>query len=212
MSRLAGSPLVVAVWDRSRDALVTSGVPRSELDAMAGVSLYRDGLRVLPYGEPGNDWLFLDQERIQAPAERIGNNQVIGLVEVDQSTNLLLRHKTNREGLIENDAFLDLRTLVRAVEVKPERSAARSALWNFVTDPPQQVITTAPLALGVVGVTTDVFEVAATVHLHHRTELVVSPLEHVRRRDLLERRISWTPKGDREIELGLAKRTLKSPQ
>ena len=102
------------VWDRSRDALVASGVPRSELDAMAGVSLYRDGLRVLPYGEPGNDWLFLDQERIQAPAERIGNNQVIGLVEVDQSTNLRLRDKTNREGLIENDAFLDLRTLVRA--------------------------------------------------------------------------------------------------
>lgn len=102
------------VWDRSRDALVASGVPRGELDAMAGVALYRDGLRVLPYGESGNDWLFLDQERIQAPAERIGNNQVIGLVEVDQSTNLLLRDKTNREGLIENDAFLDLRTLVRA--------------------------------------------------------------------------------------------------
>jgi signal transduction histidine kinase len=102
------------VWDRSRDALAGSGVPRAELDAVAGVSLYRDGLRVLPYGEPGNDWLFLDQERIQAPAERIGNNQVVGLVEVDQSTNLRLRDKTNREGLIENEAFLDLRALVRA--------------------------------------------------------------------------------------------------
>ena len=102
------------VWDRSRDALAASGVSRRELDALAGVSLYRDGLRVLPYGEPGNDWLFLDQERIQAPAERIGNNQVIGLVEVDQSSNLRLRDKTNREGLIENDAFLDLRLLVRA--------------------------------------------------------------------------------------------------
>jgi C4-dicarboxylate-specific signal transduction histidine kinase len=102
------------VWDRSRDALQASGVPRAELDALCGVSIYRDGLRVLPYGEPGNDWLFLDQERIQAPAERVGNNQLIGLVEVDQSTNLRLRDKTNREGLIENDAFLDLRALARA--------------------------------------------------------------------------------------------------
>lgn len=102
------------VWDRTRDLLQLSGVSRAELDALCGVSIYRDGLRVLPYGEPGNDWLFLDQERIQAPAERIGNNQLIGLVEVDQSTNLSLRDKTNREGLIENDAFLDLRSLTRA--------------------------------------------------------------------------------------------------
>jgi signal transduction histidine kinase len=102
------------VWDRSREALQLSGVPRAELDALCGVSIYRDSLRVLPYGEPGNDWLFLDQERIQAPAERIGNNQLIGLVEVDQATNLRLRDKTNREGLIENDAFLDLRALARA--------------------------------------------------------------------------------------------------
>jgi signal transduction histidine kinase len=102
------------VWDRTRDALSVAGVSRKELDALAGVSLYRDGLRVLPYGEPGNDWLFLDQERIQAPSERVGNNQVIGLVEVDQSSNLRLRDKTNREGLIENDSFLDMRVLARA--------------------------------------------------------------------------------------------------
>jgi signal transduction histidine kinase len=100
------------VWDRS--FLQTSGVSRQELDAYCGVSLFRDNLRVLPYGEPGDDWLLLDQERIQAPADRIGNNQVIGLVLVDQSTNLQLRDKTNREGLIENQAFHDLRGLVRA--------------------------------------------------------------------------------------------------
>jgi C4-dicarboxylate-specific signal transduction histidine kinase len=102
------------VWDRSREYLHTSGVSARELDAQSGVSLYRDGLRVLPYGEPGDDWLLLDQERIQAPADRIGNNQVIGLVMVDQGQNLLLRDKTNREGLIENAAFLDLRAFVRA--------------------------------------------------------------------------------------------------
>jgi hypothetical protein len=102
------------VWDRSSNYLQASGVSRHELDAHCGVSLFRDSLRVLPYGEPGDDWLYLDQERIQAPAERIGNNQVIGLVLVDQSTNLQLRDKTNREGLIETQAFQDLRTLVRA--------------------------------------------------------------------------------------------------
>jgi signal transduction histidine kinase len=104
----------IYVWDRTKDHLQAAGVSRQELDGQCGVSLFRDGLRVLPYGEPGDDWLFLDQERIQAPAERIGNNQIIGLIHVDQSNNLLLRDKTNREGLIENAAFLDLRALARA--------------------------------------------------------------------------------------------------
>jgi C4-dicarboxylate-specific signal transduction histidine kinase len=102
------------VWDRTSNYLQTSGVSRDELNALCGVSLFRDHMRVLPYGEPGNDWLFLDQERINDPTERIANNQVVGLVQVDQAQNLQLQDKTNREGLIENDAFLDLRALVRA--------------------------------------------------------------------------------------------------
>jgi len=102
------------VWDRTGDYMNWSGISRSELDAHSGVSLFRDGLRVLPYGEPGDDWLLLDQERVQAPAKRISNNQVIGLVQVDQSTSLQLRDKTDRQGLVENQAFQDLRTLVRA--------------------------------------------------------------------------------------------------
>lgn len=102
------------VWDRTRDLLNAVGVSREDLDAHCGVSVFRDGLRVLPYGEPGDDWLQLDRERINDPAGRIGNNQVIGYVEVDQEQTVQLRDKTNREGLIENAAFRDLRALVRA--------------------------------------------------------------------------------------------------
>lgn len=102
------------VWDRSKDYLSQSRISAKELDAQCGVSLFRDRLRVLPYGEPGNDWLLLDQERIQDPSGKIGNNQVIGLIEVLQTNNLQLRDTTNREGLIENAAFQDLKALSRA--------------------------------------------------------------------------------------------------
>ena len=102
------------VWDRTQEYLNQSNVSRTDLDAMAGVSIFRDGLRVLPYGEPGNDWLDLDKERINAPSERIGNQQIIGFVEVFQEKTPGLRDKTNREGLIDNAAFRDLRALVRA--------------------------------------------------------------------------------------------------
>jgi signal transduction histidine kinase len=102
------------VWDRTATYLSASGIGRRELDSVAGVSLFRDRLRVLPYGEPGDDWLFLDRDRINNPSERIGNNQVVGYVEISQEETSGLRDKTNREGLIDNPAFRDLRTLVRA--------------------------------------------------------------------------------------------------
>jgi signal transduction histidine kinase len=116
------------VWDRTGDYLQRTGISRRELDAHCGVSLFRDGLRVLPYGEPGDDWLLLDQERVQAPAKRISNNQVIGLVLVDQATSSQLRDKTDRQGLVENQAFQDLRMLVRA--------AIRLFTAHWLTDRP----------------------------------------------------------------------------
>lgn len=106
--------LTFYVWDRTQEYLNQSGVARADLDAMSGVSLFRDGLRVLPYGEAGNDWLDLDKERINNPSQRIGNQQIIGFVEVQQEDTPGLRDKTNREGLIDNVAFRDLRALVRA--------------------------------------------------------------------------------------------------
>lgn len=102
------------VWDRSANYLAANGISRRELDAVAGVSLFRDRLRVLPYGDPGDDWLFLDRDRINNPSERIGNNQVVGYVEISQEATSGLRDKTNREGLIDNSASRDLRALVRS--------------------------------------------------------------------------------------------------
>jgi signal transduction histidine kinase len=102
------------VWDRAKDYLAKAQISPKELNAQCGISLFRDGLRVLPYGEPGDDWLLLDQERIQDPSGRISNNQVIGIIQVLQEKTLQLRDKTNREGLIENSAFRDLRAMARA--------------------------------------------------------------------------------------------------
>jgi len=82
------------------------------LEALSGVSIYRDGFRVWPYGERGNDWLYLDQRRVQNPGVVLGNDRIIGYVEISQLTNPYLRDKTNREGLIEDsNAFSDLREL-----------------------------------------------------------------------------------------------------
>lgn len=78
----------------------------------AGVSLYRDGFRILPYGEPDNDWLRLDRRRVNNPTLRLSNNQILGQINLGADTNQGLRDQTNREGLVVNDAYQHLQHVV----------------------------------------------------------------------------------------------------
>lgn len=100
--------------DKSVGKLKSTNINKKDWDELSGVSVYRDGIRILPYGEKGNDWLNLDNRRIQMPSKRIGNDQVIGMIEINQEANKLLKDKTNREGLIEDEYYDKFRTLILA--------------------------------------------------------------------------------------------------
>ncbi len=66
------------------------------------IYLYRDDVRVLPYGDPDDDWLQLDIIRGTVKADRLlSNDQTIGFVYITQEDNLGLQDKTSREGLID---------------------------------------------------------------------------------------------------------------
>lgn len=108
------------IWDRDRQGLAgysqQTGMGireiRRELDELAGVNIYRDGFRVLPYGEPHNDWLRLDIRRVQKPVEKLSNNQILGYISISAEQNPLLKDQSNREGLYENQALEDLRAVI----------------------------------------------------------------------------------------------------
>jgi signal transduction histidine kinase len=103
---------------------------RSALRDHSGVSLFRDGFRILPYGEPDNDWLRLDRRRVNNPTMRLSNNQVLGHIHLTADTNPELRDQTNREGLVTNDEYTHLREvaleLMQALEVR--RFSARRSM------------------------------------------------------------------------------------
>ncbi len=64
--------------------------------------LYRDGVRVYPYGDPDDDWLNIDVTRGTGRAgDFFSNDQVVGWIDISQKENPDLRDKTSREGLIE---------------------------------------------------------------------------------------------------------------
>ena len=81
------------------------------------IYLYRDRIRVYPYGEPEDDWLGIDIHRgTVSAAQFLSNDQVVGFVNITQEENPKLKDKTNREGLIEEgDATDDFIALIRTI-------------------------------------------------------------------------------------------------
>jgi signal transduction histidine kinase len=118
------------VWNRDSDSVrlladeLRVGVQdvRRDIDAIGGVNIYRDGFRILPYGEYGNDWIGLDSRRVQNPTLRLSNNQVSGYVFISAERNPLLVDQSNREGLFEHQATRDLRELLMSAIAEIENA------------------------------------------------------------------------------------------
>ncbi len=70
---------------------------REDIKFVAGISLYRDNFRILPYGEPNDDWLRLDLRRVNYPTFRLSNNQIVGTVTFQEIDATLLKDQSNRQ-------------------------------------------------------------------------------------------------------------------
>lgn len=75
------------------------------LNDNGGMRIYREGVRVFDFGEPGNDWLNLDGRRVNKPVARVSNNQILGVLNLDGAASTGLVEKSNREGFLENGAY-----------------------------------------------------------------------------------------------------------
>lgn len=93
-------------------------INKAELNAVekisktaAGIKLYRNGFRVLPYGEPGDDWLHLDSSYIfQSGVTNIplSNKNFFGFVEIIDTSGITFEETASREGLLHNTAYHEL--------------------------------------------------------------------------------------------------------
>jgi len=130
------------VWDRDRfkDLAIELGTSigdiRQDLNVIAGVNIFRDGFRVSPYGDQRNDWLRLDLRRVQNPTLRLSNNQIVGNISITDADNSDLKDQTNREGIVESEAFNDLQEIAKKILslVEEERYKERRAIEDTSTD------------------------------------------------------------------------------
>ena len=128
------------VFDRDREVLqhmTASRLITSYLDENGGIRVYRDGIRVYNYGEPGDDWLGLDMRRVNIPTRRISSNIILGAVHLSLESSGGLVEKTNREGFVENDACSRLRQIVLGAlgALEEERQFDKERLRQLASKP-----------------------------------------------------------------------------
>lgn len=132
----------IRAWDRDLDSLtpiaerlhITVQDIRRTLDRYCGVSIYRDGFRVYPYGQKGNDWLNLDNRSRQNPGQHLANNQIVAAIRISREQNPELRDRSTREGMVLNSEhealeawFKEVLSLLEAdrYERRPRRETSK---------------------------------------------------------------------------------------
>lgn len=87
---------------------------RTELHS--GLNVYRDGLRVMPYGRPENDFFKIEERRtINAGRNFWSSRRMFGRLAITRAGNPNLRDKAGREGLIDNSASRAIQVLMIGV-------------------------------------------------------------------------------------------------
>jgi hypothetical protein len=79
----------------------------------SGLGVYRDNLRILPYGKPDNDFFLMEFKRSKNTGGSFwSNRRTFGRVSLTRNNNKNLRDKAGREGFIDNRARNVFKNLV----------------------------------------------------------------------------------------------------
>lgn len=78
----------------------------SKLDKLGGLYMYKDGIRILPYGDSDYDFLDIEKRRTKSASYYFFSyRRMFGVMEISRANNPQLIEKAGREGFIENKAY-----------------------------------------------------------------------------------------------------------
>jgi len=103
----------IRAWDLDKDSVIEASelfninrvVIRSAISQYNGISVYRDGILVIPKSKDSKDWLGVDLRRISRVGKRISTSQIVGIVNITSSDNPEIRDATNREKLVKTSEY-----------------------------------------------------------------------------------------------------------
>ncbi|MDJ1471878.1 sensor histidine kinase [Xanthocytophaga flava] len=88
---------------------------RNAFKTFQGLRVSKNGFGVKPYGEEVEDWIELSKKRVQDPGRNVNTNQILGYVFFYSPQNDTLEEKTNREGFLENKAFIQVKDTLASI-------------------------------------------------------------------------------------------------
>ena len=85
----------------------------AKLNRIGGLYIYRDGIRILPYGNSDYDFLNIERRRTKSAHDWFFSfRRIFGAIELSHADNYNLMEKAGREGFITNTAYRQLRSIM----------------------------------------------------------------------------------------------------
>ena len=85
-----------------------------KMEKIGGLYIYRDGVRILPYGDTDYDWLDIEFHRTKsAYYYYFSHRKMFGAIQIDSLNNLQLHEKAGREGFRENKAYRQFKGILK---------------------------------------------------------------------------------------------------
>lgn len=86
----------------------------AKTDKFGGLYVYKDNIRILPYGDSDYDFLEFEKRRSKHAAQAFFSyRRMFGVINLSQSNNYKLKEKAGREGFIEDHAYRHLRDILK---------------------------------------------------------------------------------------------------
>ena len=113
----------IRAWDiasaDTREISESFGYPRSlirkAISAHKGISIYRDGVLVLPKSDNARDWLGLDLRRVSNIGRRLSTSQLVGYVSISADDNPQIGDTSDRERLASCVEVSEFEAIIKAV-------------------------------------------------------------------------------------------------
>lgn len=94
----------------------------SKTNRIGGLYIYRDGIRVLPYGDSDVDFLHIEQRRSKSASQAFFSyRRMLGSIELTRDNNYALQEKAGREGFIENKAYKQFKSILENFFIQTAR-------------------------------------------------------------------------------------------
>jgi signal transduction histidine kinase len=134
----------IRAWELEKESLaeaeqafsISRSDIRGQIRAFKGLSVYRDGVLVLPKSETNRDWLGLDLRRVSLVGRRLSTSQIVGYVAISAERNQKIEDTSDRERLVDTPEAKEFKHILLFVVgvLEMERNQDRVTKEQPMTD------------------------------------------------------------------------------